>query len=949
MSARRNSPDALDFLANETIALAMDEARYSHEGVDGSSGGGAGAATTVNEDRALEETILRLVCYGPTIITPKTSQKHQDINLLTKLCPRTKGPAIYAPGTVSGLKEPVVLSLKSEGMRAHWGGAQPSRLDNRDTRALAAASAAGAVAVAARVRRGPPAAGRTASASSKPPKASGAAGAKRNRAAVVGDESEMVSAKKPTKPGKKTSSPGRRVGPKGTPIRKERKLKDVGGKGGGRAQAERTDRSSSESKNELTPEQLARQLLWAQYVAATSAVDVSLLDSPPPTSLVDATSRRGARKSPTDRSAAARAKTSPIEGKGRGDSADAPGTGRVSLTVQWRARTRVRSDLQPPSVKSVTVNIEPGEMCARFLSRVVQMPPGAAYNQTQLAWGSMVLPPTQVLETYKNGGWSIDVHGKKPPELTLVVPVGTLLLHPGLCKAAGWKSSVPHATAVAGTQPATKVSVDGFLDMERSSPPKGDKTPASTKGRSGRSSLEGAKKIDLGEGWYPEEVPETNRWDGQALSKRALHPGITNADTMAKIFREHGVMNDRDPCTFVDVGCGDGTFVKGSPETYKNGGWSIDVHGKKPPELTLVVPVGTLLLHPGLCKAAGWKSSVPHATAVAGTQPATKVSVDGFLDMERSSPPKGDKTPASTKGRSGRSSLEGAKKIDLGEGWYPEEVPETNRWDGQALSKRALHPGITNADTMAKIFREHGVMNDRDPCTFVDVGCGDGTFVKGLLKAFPQACMCGIECQKDLYEESLSTAGHNANFILGTAETQLAQCLSTSVIFSTTHNFDSSSVVEIVRTAARLPMVNHLVIGQAKLCTARCKSVFGPCCCFQPVGTELVNTHWGNSKLPFTIYRRIVRWVLKANEVARVSDEATVNALNAAQLDPRALMAEKGLAVDTLKSPSLPSMEPERGGGAKASGGAKAKTTTTKKNEGEKTEKIRISIKVVRV
>ena len=44
MSARRNSPDALDFLANETIALAMDEARYSHEGVDGSSGGGAGAA-----------------------------------------------------------------------------------------------------------------------------------------------------------------------------------------------------------------------------------------------------------------------------------------------------------------------------------------------------------------------------------------------------------------------------------------------------------------------------------------------------------------------------------------------------------------------------------------------------------------------------------------------------------------------------------------------------------------------------------------------------------------------------------------------------------------------------------------------------------------------------------------------------------------------------------------
>ena len=162
---------------------------------------------------------------------------------------------------------------------------------------------------------------------------------------------------------------------------------------------------------------------------------------------------------------------------------------------------------------------------------------------------------------------------------------------------------------------------------------------------------------------------------------------------------------------------------------------------------------------------------------------------------------------------------------------------------------------------------------------------------------YPEACLCGIECQRGLYDESVNLAGRNANFILGTAETQLAQCLSASVIIATTHNFDVSTIVSMVRCAARLPAVTHLVLGESRLCTPRCKAICGPCCCFEPLGTEDVPTYWGNSFLSFTVYRRVVPWMLEANEVPRVTDEATLAALNSGELDPQIRQM-----ADTLKS-----------------------------------------------
>ena len=126
--------------------------------------------------------------------------------------------------------------------------------------------------------------------------------------------------------------------------------------------------------------------------------------------------------------------------------------------------------------------------------------------------------------------------------------------------------------------------------------------------------------------------------------------------------------------------------------------------------------------------------------------------------------------------------------------------------------------------------------------------------------------------------------------------TQLAQCLSASVIIATTHNFDVSTIVSMVRCAARLPAVTHLVLGESRLCTPRCKAICGPCCCFEPLGTEDVPTYWGNSFLSFTVYRRVVPWMLEANEVPRVTDEATLAALNSGELDPqiRQIGAELG-------------------------------------------------------
>ena len=149
------------------------------------------------------------------------------------------------------------------------------------------------------------------------------------------------------------------------------------------------------------------------------------------------------------------------------------------------------------------------------------------------------------------------------------------------------------------------------------------------------------------------------------------------------------------------------------------------------------------------------------------------------------------------------------------------------------LSNRALHPGRTDPKGMAALLRSYGaIKDDAASYSLVDVGSGDGHFALGLARAFPNAGVCGIEAQKDLYEESLRVAGRDCNFIHGLAEKELWRCASARVVISTTHNFDASSVESIVRVAARLPAVTHLVVGESSPCTPRCKAVLGPCCCF---------------------------------------------------------------------------------------------------------------------
>jgi hypothetical protein len=55
-----------------------------------------------------------------------------------------------------------------------------------------------------------------------------------------------------------------------------------------------------------------------------------------------------------------------------------------------------------------------------------------------------------------------------------------------------------------------------------------------------------------------------------------------------------------------------------------------------------------------------------------------------------------------------------------------------------------------------------------------------------------------------------------------------------------------------------------------------------------PLGSEEVPTHWGNSHLTFSLYQRVARWVLDADSTERVSDRATLAALERGEIDPPA-------------------------------------------------------------
>ena len=334
----------------------------------------------------------------------------------------------------------------------------------------------------------------------------------------------------------------------------------------------------------------------------------------------------------------------------------------------------------------------------------------------------------------------------------------------------------------------------------------------------------------------------------------------------------------------------------------QTGAWELDLRREKPFELVLRVPVGAALALRALREAAGEFVDAGDTPAFARARDDDGEAVFAEADVKRerargdgrrrrsrgvrgalarsSGDGNGDDSRASGDGSSG-SFGSGSGRRHRDENVFAASVKD--------LSNRALHPGRTDPKGMAALLRSYGaIKDDAASYSLVDVGSGDGHFALGLARAFPNAGVCGIEAQKDLYEESLRVAGRDCNFIHGLAEKELWRCASARVVISTTHNFDASSVESIVRVAARLPAVTHLVVGESSLCTPRCKAVLGPCCCFVPLGSEEVPTHWGNSHLTFSLYQRVARWVLDADSTERVSDRATLAALERGEIDPPA-------------------------------------------------------------
>jgi hypothetical protein len=321
----------------------------------------------------------------------------------------------------------------------------------------------------------------------------------------------------------------------------------------------------------------------------------------------------------------------------------------------------------------------------------------------------------------------------------------------------------------------------------------------------------------------------------------------------------------------------------------RTGPWELDLRREKPFELVLRVPVGAALAHRALREAAG--EPVDDAFARGRDDDDERVFAEADVKRESRVKGKGSNRLANAEGDAARASDDSGASGDGSRDASERSVSRRRHHDEHIfatsvkdLSNRALHPGRTDPKGMAALLRSYGAIKDDAACSLVDVGSGDGHFALGLARAFPNAGVCGIEAQKDLYEESLRVAGRDCNFIHGLAEKELARCASARVVIATTHNFDAGSVESIVRVAARLPAVTHLVVGESSLCTPRCKAVVGPCCCFVPLGSEEVPTLWGNSHLTFSLYQRVARWVLKADSAERVSDRAALDALERGEI-----------------------------------------------------------------
>ena len=293
-----------------------------------------------------------------------------------------------------------------------------------------------------------------------------------------------------------------------------------------------------------------------------------------------------------------------------------------------------------------------------------------------------------------------------------------------------------------------------------------------------------------------------------------------------------------DSCVELPPGCGEescmlnwGTLALGSGPLHgrEEGGWMLDVTvGAK---LTLIVPSGTLLKHPALARATKGKMSLPKALMV---------DPNALLECTDDETQSLTDTPV-----------------------FLEQTPTLNE-----PSQRALHPGRTDDNGIAALIRDHKVFESEHNGSIVDVGSGCGSLCAGLARAFPDVNVCGIECQEELIAESRKNF-RDVDFVCGRAEKVLHTCRTAKVVIATTHNFDSETTNHILRVAAGLPLLTHLIVNVSNLCRPSCRSTLKLCCCFEPLETREIKTHWGNSFLNFTIYKRHWCWPYESNALPR--------------------------------------------------------------------------------
>jgi len=201
------------------------------------------------------------------------------------------------------------------------------------------------------------------------------------------------------------------------------------------------------------------------------------------------------------------------------------------------------------------------------------------------------------------------------------------------------------------------------------------------------------------------------------------------------------------------------------------------------------------------------------------------------------------------------------KRVMKNARYYEGFIQHVNENDHN-MTSQVLHPGRTSSGPMIKLLLETNSMPHAEGagCSIVDVGSGCGNFARGIKDAFPFSSVCGIEIQKELVESSRADHGHKVTFIAGAAESELHRCVNATHILATTKNFETKTIDHIVNVAASLPLLTHLVINESRLCTTMCKSRIKSCCVFEPIETRSISTHWGNSGLDFTVYRRRTRW-----------------------------------------------------------------------------------------